>query len=241
MDIINLGDRIVNTYLVRENGKTILVDTGYHEQFASFEKRLKKNNLSLEDIDYIFLTHAHDDHAGFLNEVLRKSKAILVLHENTVMQLEIGQNLFDGGCSNRQALLFCQFMKLFGKGEHKFPPLEKEFRSRCMIVSDETKDMIEGQIGAKIIMTSGHTKCSISLFFESGEFFCGDAAMNGFPSSNRVTIWIGNVKEFCDSWRTIIRLEPSAIYPTHGKPFHFNDLQKNLQKAEKRKLFILKY
>lgn len=33
----------------------------------------EKNNIKSSDIKYVFLTHAHDDHAGFLNEVLEET------------------------------------------------------------------------------------------------------------------------------------------------------------------------
>ena len=33
---------------------------------------MKRQGISWDDVKYIFLTHAHDDHAGFLKEVLDK-------------------------------------------------------------------------------------------------------------------------------------------------------------------------
>ena len=70
--LYNLGNRIVNNYLVSlgEEDGYVLIDTGYAESYGAFRKRLKKTGVSPKEIKYVFLTHAHDDHDGFLNEVL---------------------------------------------------------------------------------------------------------------------------------------------------------------------------
>jgi len=38
--------------------------------------------------------------------------------------------------------------------------------------------------------------------------FCGDAAMNGFPSLNRITIWAEDKNDFSKSWQIIICMKP---------------------------------
>ncbi len=43
------------------------------------EKRANKQGIAFSEIKYIFLTHAHDDHAGFLNELLSKYPELKVI------------------------------------------------------------------------------------------------------------------------------------------------------------------
>ncbi|HET6244302.1 MAG: ribonuclease Z [Bacteroidetes bacterium] len=50
--------------IINIDNKTILVDCGY-----SVFPRLRKLNIS-EEIDYVFITHLHDDHAGSLSSFL---------------------------------------------------------------------------------------------------------------------------------------------------------------------------
>jgi len=57
----------------------------------------------------------HNDHAGFLNEVLNNSDAKVILHPKAVDRLKEGINSFEGGCAGRLALTFYGIMKLFGK------------------------------------------------------------------------------------------------------------------------------
>ncbi len=80
MEIINLGNRITNTYLVKTADCCILIDTGYAEQFRGFCKKLAARNIGLNDIDYVFLSYAHDDHAGFLNDILHHTNASVIMH-----------------------------------------------------------------------------------------------------------------------------------------------------------------
>lgn len=94
-------------------------------------------------------------------------------------------------------------------------------------------------MGGKIIRTPGHTADSMSLLLNDGTLFCGDAAMNGFPSVNNVTIWAEDMRDFALSWEKVIALKPKKIYPGHGKPFPVSALQKNLAKLNKVKLYPL--
>ena len=138
MNIYNLKNRIANNYLVGLNeGGYVLIDTGYVEGYANFLKRLEKTGVSPKDIRYVFLTHAHDDHAGFLNDVLAITDAKVILHPKAIERLLKGQNPFIGGCSSRLAWLFCQILKLFGKGEHKYPTIKQEYLNRLCTQSKD--------------------------------------------------------------------------------------------------------
>jgi len=238
-EILNLGNRVVNNWLLRLNGKTVLVDTGYPDGFAGFQKRLEQQGLKLDDIDYLFLTHAHDDHAGFVSDVLAASHARLILHAKALPTLRRGQNDFGGGCTGRLAYLTCLLMKAAGKAEHRFPPLEDKYDDRLLTLTPENRAKLESELGVLILDTPGHTACSVSLLTGEGLLFCGDAAMNGFPSIGRVTIWAEDLSTFRTSWEAIIVLNPRFLYPGHGKPFPVADLQKHLDAVEKHKIYKL--
>lgn len=239
LEIINLGNRVVNTYLIKAESYCILIDTGYEEQFSSFCRKLAAKQIGLNEIQYVFLTHAHDDHAGFLNDILQHTNAKIIMHYKAIEGLRRGQNSFNGGCSGKLALLFCKLMGLLGKGKHRFPPIQECYEKRCILVDEYNKKDIESEIHGKIIETPGHTACSISLLMEDGSLFCGDAAMNGFPSIHRTTIWVNNLQEFCNSWKLIIETNPTRVFPGHGIPFPVSDLSRFLSRVETKKLYPL--
>ncbi len=238
--MINIGNRVMNTYLYQVNDGYILIDTGYQNSFDMCKKKLNNHNISTEDIKYIFLTHAHDDHAGFINDMIRENRDIkIIMSYRGIDVLRKGQNSFEGGCSGNQSYLFCLFMKILGNGQHKFPAIKKEYEDNLIFIDDENKSKIEQQLNGAIIETAGHTDDSISLLTKEGYLFCGDAAMSGFPSKNNITIWIGNKEQYIKSWKKIIKLNPNKIYPAHGKPFESERLSKNIRKIESIKLFSL--
>lgn len=217
--IYNAGNRIMNTYVYQTSAGYIMVDTGYEHSLRGVEKKLNKQGIDISDIKYVFLTHAHDDHAGFLNELLGRNIDLKVIMSDKAMTtLKRGQNSFDGGCSTTFACMFCKLMGLVGKAEHRFPPIEDRYNDRFIEITDENKSEVEALLEGEILFTPGHTADSISL--KLGDIiFCGDAAMNGLPSSKRLIIWIENIADFEKSWEQLISTDAETIYPAHGKPF----------------------
>ena len=237
MEALNLGTRVVNAWLIPGKTGYVLIDTGYAGGFPRFLRKLKKAGIAPEEIRLIFLTHAHDDHAGFLNEVLSATDAPVILHPKAVEGLKKGQNSFEGGCSGRLAYWFCLLLAALGKGEHRYPPIRPEYLDRLIPVGSEKFRAME--LPFQVLETPGHTADHIALL-KDGTLFCGDAAMNGFPSRRRATIWIEDLRLFKLSWQTMLSAGPDRICPTHGKLFPASDLEKYLQSLDNIKLYPLR-
>ena len=237
MTILNLGTRVVNTYLISSDKGWILIDTGYAGGFAHFQKMLVRHGVRPEEIRYVFLTHAHDDHAGFLNEVLAATDAEVILHSKAVEGLKRWQNSFEGGCSSLLAWLFCQILSLFDHGEHRYPAIREEYLGRLIPIDSERFQALG--FPYEVLETPGHTADHIALLV-GDVLFCGDAAMNGFPSRRRTTIWIENLPQFKRSWEMILERSPRLLCPAHGKPFPTADLKKYLRTLDKVMLRALK-
>lgn len=123
--IINVGNRIMNTYVYHTPSGYIMIDTGYEHSLPAVEKKLKKRRINICDIKYVFLTHAHDDHAGFLNELLYKNQELkVIVSKESISTLKRGQNSFDGGCSTLLALIFAVLWDFLGKQNIDFLPLK---------------------------------------------------------------------------------------------------------------------
>lgn len=203
-----------------------MIDTGYEHSLKAVETKLNRKGIQLSDIKYVFLTHAHDDHAGFLNELLGKNTELkVIMSDKSMPTLKRGQNSFEGGCSTLLAWIFCKLMGLVGKAEHRFPSIDDIYNDRFMIITENNKDALEKLLQGKILFTPGHTVDSISLEVDN-VIFCGDAAMNDFPSIRRLIIWIENIADFEKSWDVLLAENANTIYPAHGRPFPKKDLTK---------------
>lgn len=240
MDVYNAGNRVMNTYIYDVLDGYIMIDTGYEHSLKNVEKRAMKQGIMFSQIRYVFLTHAHDDHAGFLNELLWKYPNIkVIISDRAMATLLRGQNSFQGGCSSLMALAFCKIMELIGKGDHFFPLIDKENINRVIKISSQNITNVENILQGKILFTPGHTSDSISLKI-GNIIFCGDAAMNGFPSLKKVTIWIEDKDAFQNSWKLLIEEKADWIYPAHGKAFTPNYLKKYINYVPKIRLYKLK-
>ena len=95
MRIINAGDRVMNTWIYEIPEGYVMVDTGYPGKLESVGKRMKRHGIQWSDIRCLFLTHAHDDHAGFLNELMEKCPHIQVIaNPDSLPVLRKGRNPF---------------------------------------------------------------------------------------------------------------------------------------------------
>ena len=150
----------------------------------------------------------------------------VIAHGKAIEGLQRGQNSFDGGCSTLGAFLFCQLMALLGNGDHRYPKLSEEHLANIITLNEANLGEMESELNGKILFTPGHTADSISLVVD-GNLFCGDAAMDGIPSSRKITIWVEDKVAFEKSWGEMIASRAKKIFPAHGSPFCTCALRKN--------------
>lgn len=226
MKIVDCGTDFVHSWVIQNRGLTVLVDTGYTEDWHHFLKRMREADIDLSALDYLFLTHAHDDHAGFVNDVMAQAPRLRVIASRAALPgLRRGQNGPGGGVPDDNAAAVCRQMVKDGHGRHRFPALEEAQLSRFLW----TEDVTIGEVlpGAAVRQLPGHTEDSVGLLWD-GALFCGDAAQNRPDWPLKTTIWIGDLDAYRDSWRVMIAARPERIYPGHGAPFDAADLKRDL-------------
>ena len=234
--IHDIGNYALRNYLLETPHGWIAIDTGYAGGLERYLKRFSAL-APIDAIRYVFLTHSHNDHAGFLGELLEKTGAKLICNANSLPLLAAGENATPpgSGFSSHAALLFSLVKKT-----HSFPAFSPD-DSAILLPNASRQVFHEMGLPIRILFLPGHTADSIALLLEeTGELFCGDAAMNAVISTARHTIWIDDPAEFGKSWDRMLAVHPTRIYPSHGNPFPPEDLVRYRHFLDGRKLYLPK-
>ena len=192
----------VNCYIVADNDKAILIDTGRKKYCEKILERCKKFHVNL-----IVLTHGHMDHcqnAAYLAEALH-------------IPIAINKNDMDLIPDNRKQSLLAK--TLLGKIVLSVSLSSFEMDSLevfdPIIYLKNGDDLSEYGIAAKVVELPGHTKGSIGVEIEDN-LFVGDALMNMFyPTASMLYV---DEQEMLLSAKYISELGEKTIYFGHGKP-----------------------
>ena len=218
--IHEIGGYFLRQYLLETPMGWIALDSGYSGGFSAYEKKLKKIT-AIDGIKFVLLTHSHNDHTGFLGELLAESGARLVVSQSSLPRLASGENAMpDGtGFTSRFGVALSSMMR-----HSSFPPVIPR-EGDIVLASEQDQPFLALGLPIRVVFLPGHTADSLALYLEeSRELLCGDAAGNAVIAPARQAILIENVPEFAQSWDKILALNPSRIYPCHGNPFPAEDL-----------------
>ena len=73
--------RLDASHLIVRDGRAAFVDTGTSHSVPALLRALAASDLQVTDVDYVFLTHVHLDHAGGAGELMRQlPNAKLLVH-----------------------------------------------------------------------------------------------------------------------------------------------------------------
>jgi len=167
---------ITKCFLIRCDGGYLLIDTSTRNTYSKFRKELEKNAVKLSQIKYVFLTHHHTDHTGFIKRLIDESKAILIVHRNALSFLASGVNNKEMTGNTGLVCFLMRLQHFFGLARVN----EAVITDKNDIILDSDNNELLRTIGipAKIITIPGHTSDSMALVFDDGRAFVGDAAMN---------------------------------------------------------------
>lgn len=192
----------VNCYIVADNEKAILIDTGRKKYREKILEKCKEFHVSL-----IVLTHGHMDHcqnAAYLANALHIPIAMNKKDMNLIPD------------NRKQFLLAKTFL-----GKIVLSVSMSSFEKDRLEVFEPTiylkngDDLSDYGVDAKVVELPGHTKGSIGIEVENN-LFVGDALMNMFyPTVSMVYV---DEQEMLSSAKYISGLGDKTIYFGHGKP-----------------------
>ena len=82
--IHRVEDAYTNWYLIEDDGRLTIVDTGVPTSWTSLLSALRRLGRSTGDVHAVVLTHGHFDHLGFAERARRELGVPVWIHENDV-------------------------------------------------------------------------------------------------------------------------------------------------------------
>lgn len=75
-----------NSTLIKTDKLNILIDAGMNLKYLN--DKLAELNMSIDDINYLFLTHTHNDHIGALKTIVKKNSPTICMGSKMFADLE---------------------------------------------------------------------------------------------------------------------------------------------------------
>lgn len=192
MNIIRLTNNSTNCYLLTLNNGWLLIDTGLPDTFSQFLQLLGQKDISVNEIDYLLITHYHPNHAG-LTQYLRDLGINLIIHEDQIP--------------------YINKLNLFYKKNPKANFRDIVMGNYIILNESNSRSFLESiGINGDLITTPGHSDDSISLILDHNCAFTGD-----LPPYNMTNSYDDLVIE--DSWDMLLQYKVKTIYPSHGDPY----------------------
>jgi len=185
---LSVGPLGTNCYIVwDQNGIAAVIDPG--DEASRIMKTLDENGLVCKAV---LLTHAHFDHMGALDELVKASGATVYCHR------EEQRALTDGGVN--LSSVFGMFI----------PPVREAH------LLDEGDTVAVGEMTFTVLHTPGHTKGSCcyrleNTLFSGDTLFCESIGRTDFPG--------GSVYDMRGSLARLLALDGiECVYPGHDEP-----------------------
>lgn len=168
-------EQLASVYLIEENGKVALVETAHAKSLEFVQSKLTELGLDAENVEYIFVTHIHLDHAGGAGSYMQAfPNAKLVVHPKGVRHM-IDPSKLEAGVIAVYGAEFVQNM--YGKLESIAPD---------RVISGEN-GLVLNLNGRKLVCydTPGHANHHNAIWdVKTKSVFTGDVFGIGYPELN---------------------------------------------------------
>lgn len=215
---INSG--INNAYLVPLADGWLLVDTGYPGDYGRFKNAIGVIGIEPASIRWLFITHAHDEHAGFAAALRSEAGCRLIVPEASLEDLRAGRMVWKGRAINRRIAFVSSLYNFVKRRDLRYPPIVPG--PGDLILKGDAVD-ISGSLGLRgtMMATPGHSPDSWSLLMSDGRAFCGDAAMNflNLLGADYRPIFVTDEAQAYASLETLLRAGAVTFFTGHGPAF----------------------
>lgn len=214
-----------NFYIVQDGDNTILIDAGVNtdECWREFQAVLAENNLTIEQIDFIVLTHSHVDHIGLINRIMSYVDIPVYAHPKALRHLRRDEALL-----LKRITFFEHLFKELdcGKnGEKRVKFMREAFeKNKSQTIEAHVIPIKDGdKIGRfEVIDTPGHASDHISLYDPTEKILFSGDNLFSHMNSNALTERDENNELYPSllmheaTLEKLNNLSLATVYPGHG-------------------------
>lgn len=214
-----------NAYLLRGDGETALIDTGVATPATreELEQGLGDYGVGFGDVDVVFLTHWHADHAGLAGRIQREGGAEVMVHELDAPLVRQEEDAWDGMQELQQ-----QYFDRWGMPEDEQEELTSFLLGADMVTGEppEVEEFSDGDFfeaagrELEVFHAPGHTS-GLSCFVFDGEkgeeLYSGDALLPVYtPNVGGADVRVESpLENYLDSLDRMVDRDFSVAWPGH--------------------------
>ena len=218
--------RMLNSYVIKGEGRNILIDTGFNrtECRESLMSGLSELGVDMADTD-ILLTHLHADHTGLVPEIYVPGTRAFISRQE--IPWLFGQTRRDLWARENQRMLHSGFApetvesgKTFStsRGVASNPDFDN------YLPIDEGDEFSCGGYTLKAVLTPGHTPAHMCFWMEQQKtMFTGDHVL--FDISPNITLWQevdDSLGDYLESLKKIDKYDVKLALPGHRETGDFH-------------------
>lgn len=187
MNIVNVGYRSTNYYVLATHRPLLLIDAGWPGTLPQMLGQCRRMDIEIAAIPYILVTHYHPDHAGLTQELMRLGPRLLVL--------DVQRAAIPG-------------LVAYARPDQPIVPIDPD-DGIALAIADSRRFLARLGIAGEIVATPGHSDDSVSLVLDDGATFTGDLTSPLLaPDDPDDAIF--------QSWSALRAHGATTIYPGHG-------------------------
>ena len=211
-----------NVFLIKQNDRTILVDTGVRSAWKKLQKRLDKAGRP----EMVILTHTHFDHTGNAGNIFKHYSPVFIVQERERRFLEEGYSPIPHGTRPWTKFVY----KL---GEHKFPYWFRVEGVPDTLAFGERYDLSGSGISGSCLHTPGHSSGSVSVVLDNEFALVGDT-LTGFIPGSAFPPWADDPVELIRSWKKLLDTGCHTFLPGHGFTLKRNRLLREFERRNRK-------
>jgi len=230
IEIIRLLGMRCNCYLVRRDGISVVIDTSVRREYATLVRNLQ--DLQVEALTCILLTHVHFDHVANLARLQEKFGCPVYVHSLEADFLQQGYTRLPKG-TKPLTKLAVNFVGDNVWNAHRFQPYIGEvFTESSEDLSTKLGPVFE-QLNLQVLHTPGHTDGSVSYLIDAEVALVGDAMVNEFlpgifpPFANAP-------KQLPATWNKLLDSNCRCFLPAHGSEVNRGQVERGIQSLLKK-------